>query len=172
MLSTITPAVLLTSAVFAALLTGTFNIILARRKSREEECARVGAAFAEAFSAYTAYKEYPYVIRRRNAEKPGEERVRISEQLRQIQERIGYFLAWTQVESEPVGEAYAALVRQMRATAGIAMKEAWQASAITKDADMVIPTSLVDLGDLRSRERAYFEAVKKHLDKIAPAGTK
>lgn len=172
MLSAITPSVLLTSAVFAALLTGTFNIILARRKSREEECSRVRTAFAEAFSSYAAYKEYPYVIRRRNADKPGEERVRISEQLRQIQERISYFLAWTQAESEPVGQAYAALIRQVKSSAGIAMTEAWQANAITEDADMVIPTSLVDLGDLRSHETAYFEAVKKHLNKLSSSGRK
>lgn len=172
MLSTITPAVLLTSAVFAALLTGTFNIILARRKSREEERSRVRTVFAEAFAAYAAYKEYPYVIRRRNAEKPGEERVRISEQVRHTQERISYFLAWTQAESKPVGETYAALIRQVRASAGVAMTEAWQASAITEDADMAIPTSLVDLGDLRPHEAAYSKAVEKHLNKLAPSGTK
>jgi hypothetical protein len=168
----ITPAILLTSAVLAALLTGTINIILARRKSREEERSRVRTVFAEAFSAYAEYREYPYVIRRRNIDKPGEERVRISEQIRQTQERLNYYLAWTRAESHDVGEGYAALIEQVRASAGVAMKEAWRQPAIVEDAAMVIPSSQVDLGNLKAYEAAYTAAAGAHLKKLAPWGSR
>lgn len=170
-MAAVTPTILLTSAVLAALLTGTLNIVLARRKSREEERSRVRTVFAEAFAAYTQYKEYPYVIRRRNIEKPGEERVRISEQLRQTQERLSYYSAWTRAESEDVGETYANLTDQMRASAGVAMKEAWQQPAISEDADMVIPSVQVNLGNLREHEMAYAAAVERHLKKLATWGS-
>ena len=163
----ITLPILLTSAVLAALLTGTINILLAWRKSREEERSRVRTVFAEAFAAYAEYKEYPYVIRRRNIEKPGEERVRISEQIRQTQEHLNYYLAWTRAESDDVGRAYDALIEQVRASAGVAMKEAWQQPAITEDAAMIIPSSQVDLGSLKTYEAAYTTAVGKHLKKLS-----
>lgn len=166
-MDTITFPILLASTVLAAILTGTINILLAWRKSREEERSRVRTVFAEAFAAYAEYKEYPYVIRRRNIEKPGEERVRISEQIRQTQEHLNYYLAWTRAESDDVGLAYDALIEQVRASAGVAMKEAWQQPAITEDAAMIIPSSQVDLGSLKTYELAYTTAIRKHLNKIS-----
>lgn len=163
----ITFPILLASTVLAAILTGTINILLAWRKSREEERSRVRTVFAEAFAAYAEYKEYPYVIRRRNIEKPGEERVRISEQIRQTQEHLNYYLAWTRAESDDVGRAYDALIEQVRASAGVAMKEAWQQPAIAEDAAMIIPSSQVDLGSLKTYEAAYTTAVGKHLKKLS-----
>src|ERR1700758_4760779 len=97
---------LFSSALLAAFLTGLINIVLARRKSREEERSRIRAVFAEAFAAYTSYREYPYVVRRRNSEQPAAERVRISEQIRETQERLNYYIAWTRAESADVGRAY------------------------------------------------------------------
>lgn len=124
--------------------------------------------FAEAFSAYAEYKEYPYVIRRRNSEKPGEERVRISEQIRQTQERLSYYMAWTRAESSDVGRAYVALLDQMRSSAGAAMKEAWQQPAVADDAAMNITSSQVNLDALQAYENAYSAAIEKHLKKITP----
>ncbi|NHW46087.1 hypothetical protein HAV21_04165 [Paenarthrobacter sp. MSM-2-10-13] len=164
----INPSLLLTSAVIAALLTATINIVLARRRSREEERARVRTVFAEAFAAYAQYKEYPYVIRRRNADKPAEERVRISEQIRATQEKLSYYLAWAAAESSEVGNKYAELVGQMRAVAGTAMKDAWRVPPITEDSNMVIPTSDVNLSGLKQAEEAYRAAVAQHLAKISP----
>jgi hypothetical protein len=162
------PPLLLTSTVVAALLTTTINLVLARRRSREEERARVRTVFAEAFAVYAQYKEYPYVIRRRNADKPAEERVRISEQIRVTQERLSYYLAWTAAESPAVGHKYAELVKQMRGTAGTAMKDAWRVPPITDDASMIIPTSEVNLADLRKPETEYASAVTGHLAKLSP----
>lgn len=153
----------LTSALVAAIVTGALNLFLAVRRSREEERARKRELFAKAYATYTEYREYPYVIRRRNHEKPAEERIRISEQIRQTQERLNFFLAWTQVESEQVGKAYEDLIAQVKRVAGAAMKAAWQDSAITQDAEMSIPRSVVDLDRLQPYESRYFEELKTHL---------
>lgn len=155
--------ILLTSALVVAIVTGLFNWFLAFRRSREEERTRKRELYAQAFATYTEYKEYPYVIRRRNHEKPAEERIRISEQIRQTQERLNFFLAWTQVESNPIGNAYADLVSEARRRAGTAMKAAWEDPPITEDAHMSIPRSLVDLNGLQTYEVKYFKAIQDHL---------
>lgn len=153
----------ISGAVFAAAVTGLVNWLLALRRSREDERARKRELFAQAYANYTEYREYPYVIRRRNHEKPAEERIRISEQIRQTQERLNFFLAWTQVESKPIGNAYADLVSEARRRAGTAMKAAWEDPPITEDAHMSIPRSLIDLNGLQASEVKYFKAIQYHL---------
>ncbi|THV41164.1 hypothetical protein [Glycomyces buryatensis] len=159
---------IVTSAVVVALLTGIVNISLAWRKSRSEERDRIRTVFAEAFAAYTEYREYPYAIRRRNADSPGEERIRISEKVRETQERLSYYLAWAWTESTAVGEAYSDLVSATRRIAGGAMREAWQAPPITEDREMNIPAALVDLAALARYEESFMAAVHMHLLTFTP----
>jgi hypothetical protein len=90
----------LSAAVIAALITAAINLWLARRKSREEERARIRNALAEAFQAYASYKEFPYAVRRRRHDQPAEERIRLSEALREVQARLTYFEAWTKTETQ------------------------------------------------------------------------
>ncbi|WP_371558601.1 hypothetical protein OG416_36780 (plasmid) [Streptomyces longwoodensis] len=156
------PAVV-SGAFLAAMLTAAINIWLARRKSREEEISRLRTAFAEAFAAHSAYKEMPYAIRRRRFDAAAEERVRLSETLREIQGNLSYHLAWTKIESEAVGRAYADLVHELRKTAGAAMRAAWEASPIESDTGMNIPAAQIDLTALQTLETAYIAAVREHL---------
>jgi hypothetical protein len=161
-------ATVLSGAFLAALITATINIWLARRKSHEEERNRLRAAFAEAFAAYSAYKELPYAIRRRRADQPAEERIRLSETLREIQSRLAYHQAWTLLESPAVGAAYQNLVDRLRATAGTAMHQAWTAPPLDNDAGMNIPPSVIDLRSLHEHETAYLKAVAAHLKDLKP----
>jgi hypothetical protein len=158
----------LSGAVLAALITTAINIWLARRKSREDERNRLRTSFADAFAAYSAYKEFPYAIRRRRADTPGEERVRLSEALREIQANLAYHLAWTAAESEPVGQAYATLINQVRRTAGAAMHDAWNAPPTDTDDTMNIPPATIDLSSLTPYENAYIDAVRTHLRQLVP----
>lgn len=153
----------ISATVIAALVTLAGNWLLALRRSQEEERARKRELFAQAYATYTEYNEYPYVIRRRNHEKAAEERIRISEQIRQTQERLNFFLAWTQAESQEVGKAYDNLIKQVRRKVGLAMKAAWEAPPITEDAEMSIPQSVVDLGGLEAYESEYFQQLESHL---------
>lgn len=161
-------AAVLSGAFLAALVTAAITVWLARRKTREEERNRLRAAFAEAFASYQAYKEFPYAIRRRRVDAPGEERVRLSEALRSVQADLAYHVAWTVIESELVGAAFAELIKQVRSTAGSAMHEAWNAPANNTDSAMNIPPSLVDLGELTEHETVYIDAVRVHLRRLAP----
>lgn len=159
---------ILSGAFLAALITATINLWLARRRSREEERNRLRNSFAEAFAAYSAYKEFPYAIRRRRADVPAEERIRLSETLREIQASLAYHLAWTAAESETVGQAYTNLIHQVRGTAGAAMHEAWKGPPTNSDNTMNIPPSIINLSSLAPHEAAYMDAVRLHLTKLAP----
>jgi hypothetical protein len=86
---------IISGAFLAAMLAGAVNVWMARRRSREEERARIRNTFAAAFEAYTAYKEFPYAIRRRRPDEPEGERIRLSEALRAVQEKVNCYLAWT-----------------------------------------------------------------------------
>jgi hypothetical protein len=160
--------VVLPAAVVAAVVAGTVNVWLARSKGRDEERARVRTLLAEAFQAYADYKEFPYAVRRRDADRPGEERVRLSEQMREVQSRLSYFLSWTALESVPVGSAYANMVGRLRVVAGDSIREAWNRPAITTDKDMNIPPSIVDLSSLAGSEREFHDAVDAHLRRLTP----
>lgn len=166
--ATLVLAAILSGAVAAAVITGLVTVVLARRKSREEERARLRQAFADARRAQAAYKEFPYAIRRRAAERPVDERIRLSEALREIQANIDFHLAWTELESEEVGHAFAELIKQTRTVAGEAMKSAWQTPAADADEGMIVPRALVDLSALKRAEETYTRAVQAHLRALAP----
>jgi hypothetical protein len=120
-------SVFITGAVIAAIVGAVVNIALARRKSLEEERARVRTTFAEAFQAVAEYKELPYAIRRRRHDEPEAERVRLSEALREVQTKLSYYMVWTKAESDEVGRLYGSLVAELRKVAGTACHDAWLA---------------------------------------------
>lgn len=153
----------LPAAIAAAIIAAAVNVWLARRRAREEERARVRNAFAEAFQTYAEYKEFPYAVRRRDAARPGEERVRLADQMRVVQSRLAYYECWTHLESNAVGAAYAEMVQQLRRVAGSSIREAWTTPGTTDDEQMNIPASVVDLSSLAPFEQAYREAVRRHL---------
>jgi hypothetical protein len=156
-------SVFLAGAVIAAIIGAVVNIALARRKSLEEERARVRTTFAEAFQTVAEYKEFPYAIRRRRSDIPAEERVRLSEALREVQAKLSYYAAWTKAESDDVGRAYEKLVGNLREIAGKACHDAWLAPATNDDKDMNFPPGVVDLSALKPDEEAFVAAARKHL---------
>ena len=134
----------------------------------EEERARIRNTFAAASEAYTAYKEFPYAIRRRRADDPEGERVRLSESLRAVQEKLSYYLAWTEAESAEVGQQYARLVAEARRVAGRAMHDAWNAPPRASDPEMNIPPEVVNLSQLEAAEAQYMQTVRDHLASLTP----
>jgi hypothetical protein len=159
---------IISGAFLAAMLAGAVNVWMARRRSREEERARIRNTFAAAFEAYTAYKEFPYAIRRRRPDDPEAERIRLSEALRAVQEKLSYYLAWTQAESVEVGQQYGRLVAEARQVAGGAMHAAWNDPPRASDAEMNIPPDVVDLRQLEAAEAQYMQAVRDHLASLTP----
>lgn len=147
------------AAVLSAGISAIVTSVIARKKFLEEERARVRTIYAEAFQAVAAYKELPYAIRRRRRDQAEAERVRLSEEARKVQVRLSYYRAWTQAESDDVGEAYAKLVAQLRATAGAASHQAWADNPIGSDADMNIGTDKIDLSAITPYEDAFIAVV-------------
>lgn len=154
----------LTAALLAAVITAVVTLVLARRKHLEEERARVAVVFAEATKAVAAYLEMPYAIRRRNHKEPAEERVRLSQEMSKVQADLSFYLAWTAAESTEVGQRYEELVTKLRQVAGSACHDAWLAAAPTRDAEMNIPPSVVDLSAVRPYQKSFTTAAQAHLD--------
>ena len=117
--------------------------------------------FSKAFASVVAYSEFPYVVRRRRSSNPEDERIRISTELRKVQEDISYYSAWLSTESRFVSEAYDALVLKLREVAGGAIRDAWCESAIDNDSEMNMPD--LGLGGLEPVKQAYLEEVGYHL---------
>lgn len=118
--------------------------------------------YADALSACMEYKEFPYVIYRRNGKKPEEERTRISEALRDVQKRIAHHRAWLMTESEDVATKYNELVASLRSVVGEEMKKRWKAAPIKKDAEMTVAPKF-DWTSITEKEEAYITAVRKQL---------
>ena len=157
-------AAIVSGSVVAAVVGAMVNTWLARRKSREEELARVRVMLAEAFQVVAEYKEFPYAIRRRRHDAPSQERVRLSEELRMVQAKLTFFEEWTRIEDKTVGLRYRDLVKQLRRVAGAACNEAWAAEPIIDDAQMNIPRETVDLSSLATFEQDYSEAAQAYVD--------
>ena len=74
------------------------------RKNRQRD------VFSKAFAAAVAYEEFPFVVRRRRASLPEDKRIRISTELRKVQEDISYYTAWLSTESRQLAEVFDAVV--------------------------------------------------------------
>jgi hypothetical protein len=118
--------------------------------------------YARGLAATLAYREFPYAIRRRRADVHGEERVRLSEALREVQQELAYCESWLRTErSDRVAAEYRALVVQTREIAGGYMHEAWISPPLEADEGMNIPD--IDYSPLEAFERAFLAAARDDL---------
>ncbi|MFN8160892.1 MAG: hypothetical protein U0R52_07605 [Solirubrobacterales bacterium] len=161
-----------TAAAIATIVAGGVSAIVALISlwitGVRQERSRRQQLYADALAAVVSYREFVYVIRRRAAPSPGheeiagEERVRISEALREVQRDIAYFSAWMRTEpSSEVSTRYDELVRETRRVAGSYMRDAWNAPPLDDDTGMNLPD--IDCSSLERFETAYLEAVPRAL---------
>lgn len=132
--------------------------------SQREKDTRRRDMYAKAFAAVAAYKEFPYVVRRRrqgDGDVAASERVRISEALRLVQQDLSYYSAWMATESGRVACAYRALVAETRRVAGEQIHLAWTTPAPSRDEDMNMPE--LGLAQLASAETVFLDTVAGHL---------
>jgi hypothetical protein len=120
--------------------------------------------FAKAFAAATAYEEFPYVVRRRRTTDAEGERIRISTELRKVQEDISYYSVWLSTESRHVSQAYETLILKLREVAGGAIRKAWGEPPVGSDAAMNMPD--LGLGALKPFKQAYLIEVTAHLSLV------
>jgi hypothetical protein len=150
--------VVLISTGVAALVSLLTFWVAGQREARQ----RRRESYAKALTAGVAYREFPYAIRRRRDDAPGEERVRLSEALRQVQRELAFYEAWMRLEgSSDTITAFQALIAETRRVAGGYMSEAWRGPAASSDADMNITG--IDYAKITPLETAYLAAVRKDL---------
>lgn len=160
-------AVLLSGPVISAIIAGAVALVAlavnAVTSAVNERRTRRREAFAKAFAACVTYSEFPYVIRRRDPAAPATERLRISSELRRVQEEMAYYRVWLHGESEAVADAYDKLVTETRKIAGKAMHDAWLVAGVSSDNGMNMPD--LGLGELEGAREEYVGAIK---DDLAP----
>lgn len=158
----------LPAQVVAAIIVGAVSLVVLAvttwANSQREKDSRRREMYAKASAAVAAYKEFPYVVRRRRAGATGiaaDERVRISEALRVVQQDLSYYSAWMATESNRVTAAYRALVTETRRIAGEQIHIAWTTPALKKDDDMNMPD--LGLGQLATPEATFLTVVADQL---------
>jgi hypothetical protein len=121
--------------------------------SRRDRQDRQRQLFAEAFEACMLYREFPFIVRCRNADDLVAERARITSELSRLQVRLDSGKALLRVEAPRVGAAYEDLVRETRRVAGPKIRKAWDEPALTADAD--VHTEGIDFADLKPFDDRY-----------------
>ena len=116
---------------------------------------------SKAFSVAVSYREFPYVVRRRRSSSPEDERIRISTELRKVQEDISYYSSWLTTESRHVSAAYDTLVSRLREVVGSEIHKAWMERAVESDAEMNMND--LGLGVLKVEEQAFLLEAAYHL---------
>jgi hypothetical protein len=135
---------------------GTFS--LAGRRTRLDRQRQV---FAEAFEVVMEYREYPFMVRRRNPDEPEKERQRLAGELGRVQARLNAFKARLLVEDPYIGGHYAHLVKKTRHVAGAMIKAAWDNPPVSADKEMHAPK--YDFSELDAPDNDYLQAVADHL---------
>ena len=146
-----------TASVIVFVLTAVVATVKDRDNRRRE-------TYSQAFRAIAAYKEFPYVVRRRrlgDASLAADERARISEELRQVQQELSYFTVWMETESPLVALKYRTLVDETRRLAGHQIHDAWSEEPVGDDRGMNMPD--LGLNQLESSEREFLSTTRDHL---------
>src|SRR6266511_1913400 len=137
-----------------ALVVSVATFFVAGRRARLDRQRRV---FGDAFAAVMEYREYPFIVRRRNPDEVSQERQRISSALSDLQAKLNGFKGMLRVEDPYVGERYAELVDATRRVAGALIKEAWNTNPVGEDALVHNPSW--DFTELDAYDDAYLRAV-------------
>ena len=150
----VAPAVIAAIVALAGLVV---SLLVNGRRSRVD---RQRQAFGDAFGDIAAYREFPFVVRRRRHDEPEAERARISSELGAVQQRLNHHRATLQVENRRVAAAYAALVEVTRQIAGAEIRKAWDVAPITDDTQVHVT---IDLSGIDAAEARYLLEVRDHL---------
>ena len=145
------------TTIVVAVITGALSLaalsINAWLTGHRDRANRRRELLSKAFSSAVAYREFPYVVRRRRSGSPEDERIRISTELRKVQEDISYYSSWLATESRHISEAYDALVSRLREVAGTEIHKAWTEPPVQCDEEMNMNN--LGLGVLKEQEKAF-----------------
>lgn len=165
------PARLWAPAIVAATVAATVSLTTFALAGRRARLDRQRQVFADALDAVMTYREYPFIVYRRNADEPAKERQRISAALSELQARLNGLRGRLRVEDAYVGTRYAALLAETRRVAGPMITEAWNRDPAPADNRVHNPGW--DFSELDAYDDDYVRAVADHLSWLyAPARRK
>jgi hypothetical protein len=141
-----------------ALVVSLATFFLAGRRGRLDRQRQV---FADALDAVMTYREYPFIVFRRNADEPAKERQRISTGLSELQAKLNGLQGRLRVEDSYVEARYVELVAATRRIAGPLITDAWNRDPAAADAQVQNPGW--DFSGLDAYDDAYLRAVADHL---------
>lgn len=141
-----------------ALVVSVATFFVAGRRARLDRQRQV---FSDAFAAVMAYREYPFIVRRRNPDEVSKERQRISADLSELQAKLNGFKAMLRVEDPYVGQRYVELVDATRRIAGALIKEAWNIDPVREDSQLHSPSW--DFSEIDKYDEVYLRAAADHL---------
>jgi hypothetical protein len=159
--STSADSSLLAPAIVAAIVAGAVSVMTFMLAGRRARLDRQRQVFADAFEAVMEYREYPFIVRRRNPDEAAEERRRISGDLSRVQARMNAFKARLLVEDPYIGRCYTELVKKTRQVAGAMIKAAWDSDPVAADAEVHAPP--YDFSALDQYDDRFLQAVARHL---------
>jgi hypothetical protein len=150
-----------TVIAFLALVVSLATFAVAGRRVRIDRQRQV---FADAFQAVMEYREFPFMVRRRNPNEREEERARLSGELSRVQARMNSYKARLLIEDLHIGKLYAELVQQTRYHAGAHIKSAWDNDPVAFDQDTHAPR--YDFSALDQHDNDYLRAVASHVSSL------
>ena len=148
-------------AIVAAIVAAAVSLATFALTARRQRLDRQRQVFGDAFEAVMDYREYPFIVRRRNPQEPEAERQRLSGELSRVQARMNAYKARLLVEDPQIGRLYKELVKQTRLHAGAHIKSAWDNEPVAVDQEMHAPK--YDYSALDPHDNAYLRAVAAHL---------
>jgi hypothetical protein len=134
------------------------TFFLAGRRTRLDRQRQV---FADALDTVMRYREYPFIVYRRNADEPAKERQRISAELSELQAKLNGFKGRLRVEDPFVGAECVKLIDATRRIAGPMIAEAWNREPASLDTAVHNPGW--EFSELTTYDEAYLRAVADHL---------
>lgn len=143
-------------ALLVALLSPAFTAAAERRLHKRE-------VLVKAVGALAAYREYPYVIRRRDETDPPVERRRITGEIMAIQRELTEASIWIGAEAPKLYSDYIAAVGNHRRIAGALMTEAWRTPPANSDAGMNIADLHEKLEPLRAHDSVLAELIREEV---------
>jgi hypothetical protein len=142
-----------TVAIAVALLSPAFTAAADRRLRKRD-------VLAKAVGALAAYREYPYVIRRRDGNEPAAERKRITGEIMSVQRELTEAMIWIGAEAPALYGEYVAAVEAHRRIAGALMNEAWRTAPAPDDASMNISDLHAKLQPLRAHDAKLADLIR------------
>ncbi len=147
----------LVAAAVAAAVSVTVTYFTGRRAAQD----RQRELFAAAFKSVAEYREFPFIVLRRDGADPAGERKRISTDLSQVQSDLNAHKARLQIEAPIPGAHFDRLVAGTRLFCGNAIHEAWNKTPIESDSQIHAPD--IDQNELARLDREFILSVKDHL---------